>query len=148
MGVLNKKVNFFVPKKTKDVRECLEKVIDSGRPGEYLFTGEILNNRFKIFKKPKGRNSFVSILNGEIQKTKGGAQIIIEARLDTRVFLFLILWFLFIIYSAATNFLEGSERWPYSAVMLILVACYFSYKFHKNTKASINELKQVLSIHT
>lgn len=72
----------------------LYKITDLSNKNNNLFVGQVSDNGFKIYKKPKEylRNAFTSILVGKIENKNEGCDINITAKLNLFTALFFLIW--------------------------------------------------------
>ncbi|MCX7548078.1 hypothetical protein OS188_08950 [Xanthomarina sp. F1114] len=117
-----------------------------------LFEGYFEQDRFKIQRIIRGRNSFIPQIEGQIQPHTGGTKLIAYLKIQTFVIVFMTFWLGGVSLSFIT-ILVGviMEDTPLFVIIFPLVMLVFGlgliqYGFKRERKNSINDLKQILEI--
>ena len=126
--------------------------IEFNKPQEKeLFEGNITEDRFEIQRIVTGRKSFLPKIKGHIQSNLNGSKLVLDLRVRTLVFVFMIFWLGFVGFAFIIGILGViyQEKNPIFLILpLIMIGfgiglLHFGYNSQKGD--SINDLKGIIN---
>jgi hypothetical protein len=92
------------------------------------FEGVVEENRFKVSRISRGRNSFKPIVIGKIVENINSRTIVVRLRMDIFVYIFMAYWLGFAGVAAAGATLTGISKGKFSSTTLIIYGMFlFGY---------------------
>lgn len=89
------------------------------------FIGSIHLNTFQLRRRIQQQNSFLPVIKGQVENSKGGSHIHLKMRLHSSVLLFVVVWILFTAGFAFIGYTMGNGMLIFQAQPLIMM--FFGY---------------------
>lgn len=93
--------------------------------GESMFIGAVEHHSFQIRRRIHQQNSFLPVIKGQVENSKGGSHIHLKMRLHSSVLLFVVVWILFTAGFAFIGYTMGNGMLIFQAQPLIMM--FFGY---------------------